>query len=71
MDGIAAVILGGISLTGGKGKVTGTLVGILILATLTNGMTLLNVQSYWQMVIKGCVLILAVYADTLRGGGYK
>jgi ribose transport system permease protein len=71
MDGIAAVILGGISLAGGKGKVTGTLIGILILATLTNGMTLLNVQSYWQMVIKGLVLVLAVYADTLRGGGYK
>jgi len=71
MDGIAAVILGGISLSGGKGKVTGTLVGILILAVLVNGMTLLNIQSYWQQVIKGLVLVLAVFADTLRGKARK
>ncbi len=71
MDGIAAVILGGIALAGGKGKVTGTLFGILILAVLLNGMTLLNVQAYWQQVIKGGVLIFAVFVDSLRGGGLK
>ncbi len=71
MDGIAAVILGGIALSGGKGKVTGTLFGILILAVLLNGMTLLNVQAYWQQVIKGGVLIFAVFVDSLRGGGMK
>ncbi len=66
MDGIAAVILGGIGLAGGKGKVGGTLIGILVLAVLVNGMTLLNVQSYWQQVVKGAVLIFAVFIDSLR-----
>lgn len=70
MDGIAAVILGG-SGVGGKGQVTGTLFGILILAVLVNGMTLLNVQAYWQKVIKGAVLIFAVYIDSLRGNGLQ
>jgi ribose transport system permease protein len=68
MDGIAAVILGGIGLAGGKGKVFGTLTGILVLAVLVNGMTLLNVQSYWQQVVKGIVLISAVFIDALRNG---
>ena len=71
MDGIAAVILGGIAMSGGKGKVTGTLFGILILSVLFNGMTLLNVQAYWQQVIKGGVLIFAVYVDCLRGNGMR
>ena len=71
LDGIAAVILGGIALSGGKGKVVGTLFGILILAVLLNGMTLLNVQAYWQQIIKGGVLIMALFIDSLRGGGLK
>ena len=70
MDGIAAVILGGSSV-GGKGQVTGTLFGILLLSVLVNGMTLLNVQAYWQQVIKGMVLIFAVFVDSLRGNGLK
>ncbi|MBR7189456.1 MAG: ABC transporter permease [Clostridia bacterium] len=70
MDGIAAVILGGSSV-GGKGQVTGTLFGILLLSVLVNGMTLLNVQAYWQQVIKGGVLIFAVFIDSLRGNGLR
>ena len=70
MDGIAAVILGG-SGVGGKGQVTGTLFGILLLSVLVNGMTLLNVQAYWQQVIKGGVLIFAVFIDSLRGNGLR
>ena len=70
MDGIAAVILGG-SGVGGKGQVTGTLFGILLLSVLVNGMTLLNVQAYWQQVIKGMVLIFAIFVDSLRGNGLK
>jgi len=70
MDGIAAVILGG-SGVGGKGQVTGTLFGILLLSVLVNGMTLLNVQAYWQQVIKGMVLIFAVFIDSLRGNGLQ
>lgn len=70
MDGIAAVILGG-SGVAGKGQVTGTLFGVLLLSVLVNGMTLLNVQAYWQQVIKGAVLIFAVYIDSLRGNGLQ
>lgn len=70
MDGIAAVILGGCGVSG-KGQVTGTLIGILVLSVLVNGMTLLNVQAYWQQVIKGAVLIFAVFIDSLRGNGMQ
>jgi ribose transport system permease protein len=68
---IAAVILGGASLTGGEGSVTGTLLGVLILGTLTNGLIMLNVSSFWQMVAQGLVLLIAVLIDALRSGGYR
>jgi ribose/xylose/arabinose/galactoside ABC-type transport system permease subunit len=71
MDVVTAVILGGISLSGGKGRVVGTLIGVLVLAILSNGMVLLSVQSYYQTIVKGIVIFLAVFVDTLRGGGYK
>ncbi len=71
MDVITAVILGGISLSGGKGKVGGTLIGVLILAVLSNGMVLLSVQGYYQTIVKGIVILLAVFVDSLRGGGFK
>ncbi|HEB32847.1 MAG TPA: ABC transporter permease [Spirochaetes bacterium] len=71
MDVITAVILGGISLSGGKGKVVGTLIGVLILAVLSNGMVLISVQSYYQVIVKGGVILLAVFVDSLRGGGFK
>ena len=71
MDIIAACILGGTSLKGGKGSVWGSLLGILLLGTLTNGMTLANVQTFWQMIIKGFVLLIAVVIDVMRGGGYE
>lgn len=66
MDIIAACVLGGCSVNGGKGSVWGTLVGVLILSTLSNGMTLLNIQSFWQMIVKGVVLVFAVLLDVLR-----
>jgi ribose transport system permease protein len=71
LNTIAAVILGGTSLAGGAGTIQGTVVGVLILGTLTNGLTLLNVDPYWQQIVAGLVLILAVAADRLRTGGYR
>jgi ribose transport system permease protein len=71
MDVVTAVILGGISLSGGKGKIVGTVIGVLILAILQNGMVLLSVQSHYQIVVKGAVVLVAVYVDSLRGGGYR
>jgi len=63
---IAAVILGGTSLAGGKGTIVGTLIGVLILGTLTNGMILLGVSSYYQQIGQGIVLLLAVGLDQIR-----
>lgn len=71
MDIITAVILGGASLSGGKGSIVGTFFGVLVLATLSNGLVLINVPSFWQMVAKGVVLILAVTIDVIRGGGFE
>lgn len=62
-DIVTAVVLGGISITGGEGKFTGVIFGAIILGILSNGMTLLNVYDYYQMVIKCIVLILAVGFD--------
>ena len=66
LDAIAAVILGGTSPNGGIGGIVGTLIGALIMAILNNGMTLMNISFYWQMVIKGIVIILAVAMDKFR-----
>lgn len=66
---VAAVILGGTSLNGGKGSLSGTLLGVLILGTLNNGLTLLSVSAYYQNITLGIVLLLAVGLDQLRVGG--
>lgn len=63
---IAAIILGGTSLYGGRGSVWGTAIAVLILGTLANGLTLLDVSSFWQDVTRGVVLILAVSLDQVR-----
>jgi ribose transport system permease protein len=66
LDAIAAVILGGTSFTGGIGTIVGTLFGALIIAVLNNGLTLLNMSYFWQLVVKGLVIIVAVIIDRLR-----
>ena len=63
LDAIAAVVLGGTSLSGGKGYITGTLVGVLIIGTLNNGLNILDVSSFYQQVVKGIVILLAVLMD--------
>lgn len=63
LDAIAAVVLGGTSLSGGKGRIVGTLIGALIIGTLNNGLNILNVSSFYQQVVKGIVILLAVLAD--------
>ena len=63
LDAIAAVVLGGTSLSGGKGRIFGTLVGVLIIGVLNNGLNLLGVSSFYQQVIKGIVILIAVLID--------
>lgn len=63
MDAIAAAVIGGISMSGGKGRLANTVVGAIILATLTNGLQIMNVATYYQTVITGLVVIIAVFAD--------
>ena len=65
-DAIAAVVLGGTSLAGGKGRIVGTLIGALILGFLNNGLNLLGVSSYYQMIVKAVVILLAVLVDNKK-----
>ena len=65
LDAIAAVVIGGTSLKGGKGSVVGSLFGALIIESLNNGMSLLNVETFYQMPLKGAIVILAVAIDSL------
>ncbi len=66
MDAIAAVVVGGTSMAGGSGRLGGTLIGALIIGILNNGLNLMGVNSDWQYIIKGAVILLAVYVDFLR-----
>lgn len=66
LDAIAAVVIGGASLAGGVGRISGTLVGALVLVVIRNGLNLLNVSSFWQQVVIGVVIALAVGIDSLR-----
>ena len=66
LDSIAAVVIGGASLAGGVGRISGTLIGALVLAVIRNGLNLLNVSAFWQQVIIGLVIAVAVGIDVLR-----
>ncbi len=63
LDAIASCIIGGTSMRGGAGTVFGALIGALIMATLDNGMSMLSVDTYWQMIVKGLILLMAVWLD--------
>ncbi len=69
LEAIAAVVIGGTSLQGGKGSIVGTVVGSLIVAVLTNGLRVTEVPQEWQSVVVGCVILVAVYVDMLRRRG--
>ena len=66
MDAIAAVVLGGTSMSGGVGTLGGTFLGMLIIGILNNGLNLLNISSFWQLILKGVVILLAVYIDVIK-----
>lgn len=66
LNAVTAAVLGGASLSGGQGRVWMTLIGALIMGTLTNGLVLLNISSFWQMIALGVVLVLAVALDQVR-----
>lgn len=66
LDAIAAVVIGGTSLSGGEGTILGTVIGAFVISVLTNGLRILSVPQEWQIVVTGAIVILAVYADILR-----
>ena len=68
LDAIAAVVVGGTSLMGGKGRVMGTLIGALIIGFLNNALNILDISSYYQMIAKALVILVAVLADNYLGG---
>lgn len=65
LDAIAACVIGGTSLMGGKGKIFGAIIGALIMASIDNGMSMMNIGAYWQYIVKGLILILAVWVDII------
>ena len=71
LDAIAACFIGGTSMRGGSGTVYGALIGALVMASLDNGMSMLDVDSYWQMIVKGAILVLAVWIDVVSGSNQR
>jgi ribose/xylose/arabinose/galactoside ABC-type transport system permease subunit len=68
LDVIAAVIIGGTNLMGGSGRIWGTLIGVIFLGVLVNGMTLLNISEYWQQVVRGALILMAVLLNVSPAG---
>jgi ribose transport system permease protein len=69
LDAIAAVVIGGTSLSGGRGTMLGTMIGALIISVVANGLRILSVPQEWQIVVTGSIIIIAVYTDILRRRG--
>ena len=70
MDAIAAVVLGGTSMNGGKGSISGTVIGVIVIGVLRNGMNLLGISSSWQYIVQGIVILIAVYIDFVKQEGW-
>lgn len=66
LDAIAACVLGGVSMSGGMGRITGTIIGAIIIGLINNGLNLMGVNSYWQLVAKGMIILLAITIDALK-----
>jgi len=66
LDAIAAVVIGGTSLAGGVGRITGTVIGVLILGVMTSGFTFIRIDAYYQEMVKGAIIVAAVVADQYR-----
>ncbi len=71
LDAIAAVAIGGTSMNGGVGSISGTLLGFVMIGLLSNSMNLLNINSFYQQIVKGCLIIIAVYVDMKSKGDKK
>ncbi|BDG47542.1 MULTISPECIES: sugar ABC transporter permease [Parageobacillus] len=63
LDAIAACVIGGTSLMGGRGNIIGAIIGALIMASIDNGMSMMNIETFWQFIVKGLILIIAVWID--------
>lgn len=71
LDAIAAVAIGGTSMNGGVGSLSGTILGFILIGLLSNSMNLLNINSFYQQIVKGCLIIIAVYVDMKSKGNKK
>ncbi|MGG4035501.1 ABC transporter permease [Paenibacillus cisolokensis] len=67
MDAIAACVLGGVSMAGGRGRISGTVIGAIVIGVISNGLNLLGVSSFWQLVVKGLIILIAILVDAQKG----
>lgn len=67
LDAIAACVLGGISMSGGKGRISGTIFGALVIGIISNGLNLIGITSHWQLIVKGLIIVSAVLLDSQKG----
>lgn len=69
LDAIAACVLGGVSMAGGKGRISGTVIGAMVIGIISNGLNLMGVSSFWQLIVKGVIILFAILIDTQNGKG--
>jgi ribose transport system permease protein len=67
LDAIAACVLGGVSMAGGVGRISGTIFGAIVIGIISNGLNLVNVSSFWQLIVKGIIILIAVIIDSQKG----